>query len=168
MSSRIQKGVIAGFVATVVVSAADLAATLIQNLMQTPGSDRLFHSFASLLATMARQVFGAGLGHIWIGWLLHLLVGSLVLGPAFAVLAPRIPAETPEAKGILFAVAAWLLMCLTVMPIAGLGFFGLEAGFGTMAWMLVTNIVFGVVLARVFVRQHGDTGHLKRHMPIAE
>ena len=168
MQSGIQKGIIAGFVATVVVSIVDLVATVVQNMVQPPGSERAFHSFASLLATMARNVFGTGLGHIWVGWLIHFVVGSVLLGSLFAVVAPRLPTDTPATKGILFAVGTWLVMCLTVMPLAGLGMFGIAAGFGTMAWMLVTNVIYGVVLARVFVRQHGDTGHLKRHLPIAE
>lgn len=168
MSSRIQKGMIAGLVATVVVSVIDLVASLVQNLVRTPGEGRAFHSFASLLATMARNVLGDGMGNMWVGWLLHLVVGALVLGPLFAVLAPRLPTDTAATKGILFAVGAWLLMCLFIMPMAGLGIFGLEAGFGTMAWMLVISVIFGIVLGRVFARQHGDTGHLKRHLPIAE
>lgn len=168
MSSRIQKGMIAGFVATVVVSAVDLIGNLVQNMMHAPGGDRLFHSFAALLAFMSGNVLGSNFGNIWVGWLLHFIIGALVLGPVFATLAPRIPTDTPAAKGILFAVAIWLVMCLTVMPLAGLGIFGLGAGFGTMAWMLVTNVIFGIVLGRVFDRLHGDVGHLKRHFPIAE
>lgn len=167
MDSRIQKGMIAGCVATVVVSIVDLLANLVQNFIQTPGTERVFHSFASLLATMARNVLGAGFGHMWVGWLIHLVVGSLVLGPLFAVLAPKLPTDTPATKGILFAVGTWLVMCLTVMPLAGLGMFGAAAGFGTMAWMLVTNIVFGVTLGRVYDRLHGEVGHPKRIKPIA-
>lgn len=167
MISRVQKGMIAGFVATVVVSAVDLLANLAQNLFQPAGSDRLFHSFASLLATMANSVLGSGGASIWVGWLIHFLVGSLVLGGLFAVLAPKLPTDTPATKGILFAVGTWLVMCLTVMPLAGLGMFGAAAGFGTMAWMLVTNIIFGVVLGRVFDRLHGEVGHPKRIRPIA-
>lgn len=167
MQSRIQKGMIAGCVATVVVSVVDLLATLVQNLMQSAGSERAFHSFASLLATMARNVLGEGFGHMWVGWLIHFLAGSLILGSLFAVLAPKLPTDTPATKGILFAVGTWLVMCLTVMPLAGLGMFGAAAGFGTMAWMLVTNIIFGVVLGRVFDRLHGEVGHPKRIKPIA-
>jgi hypothetical protein len=168
MISRVQKGMIAGCVATVVVSVVDLAATVIQNMMQASGSGRAFYSFAALLTTMASEVFGSGLGNVWVGWLIHLLVGSLILGPAFAVIAPRLPTDTPATKGILFAVGTWLIMCVTVMPLAGLGIFGLGAGFGTMAWMLVINVIFGIVLGRIFDRLHGDTGHLRRHLPIAE
>ena len=51
---------------------------------------------------------------------------------------------------------------LTVMPLAGLGIFGAAAGFGTIAWMLVSHIIFGVTLGRVFARLHGEVGHPKR------
>jgi len=164
MQSRLKKGFIAGFVATLVVSVVDFAADLIERMV----GGEWFHSFATLSAAMAGQIFGSGANQIWVGWLIHFLAGTFLLGGLFAVLAPKLPTDTAATKGILFAVGAWVVMGLTVMPLSGLGIFGLAAGFGTMAWMLVIHVIFGVVLARTFARQHGDTGHLKRHLPIAE
>lgn len=167
MQSRIQKGMLAGLAATAVVSIVDLAASLVQNMMQLSGGDRWFHSFQALLSAMAGQVFGTGMNQPWVGWLIHLAAGTLVLGPLFAILCPRLPTDTAATKGILFAVGAWLVMSLTVMPLANLGIFGALAGFGTIAWMLVTHMIFGVTLGRVFARLHGEVGHPKRIRPIA-
>lgn len=163
MQSRIQKGMLAGLAATAVVSVVDLAASLVQTMM----GERWFHSFQSLMSAMAGQVLGSAMNQPWIGWVIHFAAGALVLGPLFAILCPRLPTDTAASKGILFAVGAWLVMCLTVMPLAGLGVFGAAAGFGTIAWMLVTNIIFGVALGRVFARMHGEVGHPKRIRPIA-
>lgn len=163
MMSRLQKGMLAGLAATVTVSALDLAAALIQQAV----GERWFHSFPTLLAAMAGEVFGSGANHMWVGWLIHFVVGAVVLGGLFAILAPRLPTDTAGSKGILFAVGAWLVMCLTVMPLAGLGMFGAAAGFGTVAWMLVSHVIFGLVMGRVFERLHGEVGHPKRIKPIA-
>lgn len=158
MQSRVQKGMIAGFAATAVVSVIDLVASLIQQGV----GQRWFHSFESLLSAMAGQVLGASMNTSWVGWAIHFAAGVFVLGPLFAMLCPRLPTDTAATKGILFAVGAWIAMSLTVMPLAGLGIFGAAAGFGTIAWMLVTHIIFGFTLGRVFARLHGEIGHPKR------
>jgi hypothetical protein len=82
----------------------------------------------------------------------------VVLGPLFGVLCPRLPTDTAETKGILFAVGAFVLMGLTVAPLAGVlgerpvGVFFILAGFGTFAWMIVTHAVYGIVLGNVYAR----------------
>lgn len=156
MQSRLQKGMMAGLAATAAVSVVDLAAMLIQQM----AGQRWFHSFEAILTAMVRQVSGIDIP--WIGWVVHFAAGVLILGPLFAVLCPRLPTDTPATKGIVFAVGAWLVMGLTVMPLAGLGVFGAAGGFGTVAWMLATHMLFGVVLGRVYVRMHGEVGHAKR------
>lgn len=157
MQSRVHKGMIAGLAATAVVSVVDLAASVIQQGV----GQRWFHSFESLLSAMAGQVLGSGMNNGWIGWVMHFAAGIFVLGPLFAILCPRLPTDTAATKGILFAVGAWIVMSLTVMPLAGLGIFGAAAGFGTIAWMLVSHIIFGVVLGRTYARLHGEIGHRK-------
>lgn len=151
MKSRVIKGVLAGLAATVVVSILDLAGNWIQSAMSV--QEPWFHSFASLLAAVGNQVLGLP-NAMWVGWTLHFLAGALVLGAAFGVLCPRLPTDTPETKGIVFAVGAWLAMMLLVMPLhPQLGVFAAGAGFGTVAWMLVTHVVFGIVLGGVYAWQ---------------
>ena len=150
MKSRIQKGMIAGLAATVVVSVVDLAASWLQSAMSVQPA--WFHSFPTLLAAVANEVVGLP-NAMWVGWALHFLSGTLVLGSLFGILCPKLPTDTAETKGIFFAVAAWLVMMLTIMPLhPQLGFFGVGAGFGTVAWMLLTHAVFGVVLGSVYAR----------------
>lgn len=150
MKSRIQKGMLAGLAATVVVSIVDVAASWIQAAM---GVQPLwFHSFPTLLAAVANEVLGVP-NAMWVGWVLHFLSGTIVLGSVFGILCPKLPTDTAETKGIFFSVAAWLVMMLTIMPLhPQLGVFGIGAGFGTVIWMLVTHVVFGIVLGATYAR----------------
>ena len=144
MMSRVQKGVFAGLAATFAVSALEAA-----NLFLGPWAA----SFPRLLSVMLQMP-----DLIIAGWVAHLVVGTLVLGPLFGVLCPRLPTDTPESKGILFAVGAFIVMGLTVAPAVGMlggrpvGIFFMQAGFGTLAWMIATHALFGIVLGSVYGR----------------
>lgn len=138
MMSRVQKGLVAGFAATVAVS-------IIEAVNMTVGHWAV--SFPQLLSVMLRTPDIPA-----VGWIAHIVVGTLVLGPLFAILCPRLPTDTPESKGILFAVGAFILMGLTVAPIAGMGMFFMRGGFGTLAWMIVSHAIFGIVLGNVYGR----------------
>jgi hypothetical protein len=144
MMSRVQKGMVAGLAATLAVSALEAA-----NLYFGPWAA----SFPRLLSVMLQMpdLMAAG-------WVAHFLVGTFVLGPLFGMLCPRLPTDTPESKGILFAVGAFIVMGLTVAPAVGLlggrpvGIFFMQAGFGTLAWMIATHAVYGIVLGSVYGR----------------
>ena len=159
MMSRVQKGLVAGFAATVAVSILEAA-----NMILGPWAV----SFPRLLSVMLQSPDA-----MIVGWIAHFLVGTLVLGPLFAILCPRLPTDTPESKGILFAVGAFVVMGLTIAPMAGVvgerpvGMFFMQAGFGTFAWMIVTHAVYGIVLGNVFGRLAGRSreGHDMIHGP---
>jgi hypothetical protein len=144
MMSRVQKGMIAGFAATVAVSVLEAA-----NLIFGPWTA----SFPRLLSVMLQTP-----DLMIVGWIAHFVVGTLILGPIFGVLCPRLPTDTPESKGILFAVGAFIVMGLTVAPLVGVlggrpvGIFFMQAGFGTLAWMIATHAVYGIVLGSVYGR----------------
>ena len=89
MMSRLQKGLIAGFAATVAVSLLD-----IPNLFLN-----WFDPFQSVIAALIGMPDALA-----VGWVLHAVAGVLILGPLFAYLCPRLPTDTPETKGIVFAV----------------------------------------------------------------
>ncbi|MDY6923386.1 MAG: DUF6789 family protein [Pseudomonadota bacterium] len=142
--SRVQKGVIAGFSATIAVSLLEAA-----NLYFGPWAA----SFPRLLSVMLQTP-----DQMIVGWIAHFVVGTFILGAAFGVLCPRLPSSTPESKGILFAVGAFLVMGLTVAPLVGMlggrsvGIFFMQAGFGTLVWMIATHAVYGIVLGNVYGR----------------
>lgn len=144
MMSRVQKGIVAGLAATIAVSLLEAA-----NLYFGPWTA----SFPRLLSVMLQVP-----DMMIVGWVAHFIVGTLILGPIFGVLCPRLPTDTPESKGILFAVGAFVVMGLAVAPSVGLlggrpvGIFFMQAGFGTLAWMVVTHAVYGIVLGSVYGR----------------
>jgi hypothetical protein len=144
MMSRVQKGVIAGLAATIAVSLLEAA-----NLYFGPWAA----SFPRLLSVMLQTP-----DLVAVGWVAHFLVGTVILGAAFGVLCPRLPTDTPESKGILFAVGAFIVMGLTVAPMVGalggrpVGIFFMQAGFGTLAWMIATHAIYGIVLGGVYGR----------------
>src|SRR6218665_2710067 len=91
-------------------------------------------------------------GSLAAGGAIHLFSGVFILGPLFAILCPRLPTDTPETKGIVFAVGAWVIMMLGVFILGDYRTFSSGSGFGTVAWLLVTHAVFGIVLGNVYAR----------------
>ncbi|MFW2343461.1 DUF6789 family protein [Brevundimonas sp.] len=148
MMSRVYKGMIAGFVAAVAVAALEAL-----QLWAGPW----VAGFPRLVTVMF------GIDSVpWIGWAGHFLVGTLVLGPLFGILCPRMPTEMPETKGVVFAVGAFMVMGLTIAPLTGIGMFGMRAGFFTVAWLVLTHVVFGVVLGNVYARMVGKAWRRER------
>ena len=135
MMSRVQKGLVAGFAATCAVS---LLETL--NLLTV----KWFTPFPGVIGHIL------GLDNLALAWVVHAVVGTLVLGPLFGALCPRLPTDTPESKGIVFAVGAWVLMMLVIMLGGDASVFG--SNFATIGWMLATHAVFGIVLGNVYAR----------------
>lgn len=159
MMPRVQKGLLAGLAATVVVS-------IIEAVNVTVGHWAV--AFPQLLSVILKVPDVPA-----VGWVAHVIAG-LGLGALFGVLCPRLPTDTAESKGILFAVGAFILMSLVVAPIGGAGLFFMRAGFGTLAWMIASHAIFGIVLGNVYGRLvgrsregqhmiHGD--HIHRHGP---
>jgi hypothetical protein len=150
MMSRVQKGMVAGFFATVAVSILEAV-----NVVAGPWTQ----PFPSVVATLIGME-----GNLVVGWIAHFLVGTVVLGALFGVLCPRLPTQTPETKGIVFAVIAWVVMMAGAVMFGDPRMFNQGGGFAVVAWMLATHIVFGIVLGNVYARlverekraHHGD------------
>lgn len=137
MMSRVRKGLGAGLAATVVVS-------ILEGINMAAGHWAV--SMPQLLAVVLQNPERLGLG-----WSAHVIAG-VALGALFGIVCPRLPTDTPESKGILFAVSAFIVMALFIAPIAGAGLFFMRAGFGTLAWMIVSHAIFGLVLGNVYGR----------------
>ncbi len=138
MMSRVKNGVIAGFIGTVVVSIIEVGNILFL---------KMFLPFPEIIARFAGMP-----GNLAGGWVLHFLSGTLILGPAFAYLYPRLPTNTPITKGILFAVACWVVLLLMVTLGGDRRIFAGSEGFGVFAFMLVCHMIFGGVMGNVLAR----------------
>lgn len=149
MMSRVQKGLLAGLAATVAVS-------VIEAINMSVGHWAV--AFPQLLAVM----LGGDQSNLIVGWGAHLIAG-LGLGALFGVLCPRLPTDTPETKGIVFAVGAFIAMGLLVAPLAGVGVFFMRGGFGTLAWMIASHVIFGVVMGNVYARLAPNDWRIHHH-----
>jgi hypothetical protein len=137
------RGLIAGLIATVALSALMI-------LKMTLGLLPEFDAVAML----------AGIGHGYlglpatpaVGWMAHLILGTVVWGLLFAGLQGVLPGRTALAKGLVFGVLAWLAMMIVFMPLAGAGLFALALGLPVTVATLVLHLIYGAVLGGVYGR----------------
>ena len=138
------KGVIAGFFATVVLSALIV---LFNTLKILPELD-IVHLIDKL-----------GSIQIAAAWVDHFIVGTLLWGPIFAAFEATTAETRPRwQKGLAFGVIAWVAMMLIFMPVIGRGIFGwrhdpenpLVNPFVTGIGMLGMHLVYGLVMGVVF------------------
>ncbi len=100
------KGMAAGFVATVVLSAM-MAMKATMGVMPELNPIK-----------MIADMLGAPTA---IGWAMHFMIGTVLWGSLFAWLNPGLPGESHWLKGIVFAIGAWLIIMIAMMPMAGVG-----------------------------------------------
>jgi hypothetical protein len=129
------KGMIAGFIATLVVTVLLLINNAI-GLM--PGIDliRLLVRLGTLTTPAA--------------WMDHFIVGVVVWGLLFAAYDGLASRPAPWLKGIIFGVFAWVVMMVTFLPLAGAGFFGSRIGTSAVIGLLGLHLVYGLVLGVVY------------------
>lgn len=135
------KGIAAGFAATAVL-------TVLMIVKAAMGVMPAFNAIRDLTQILG----GFGLpASPAMGWIAHVLLGSVVWGGLYAVLHDKLPGSG-ALSGIVFGLLAWLGMMLVFMPMAGHGLFAL--GIGPMATMatLVLHVIYGAVLGVVYDR----------------
>ncbi|PRY71819.1 DUF6789 family protein [Halomonas ventosae] len=141
MSTRLLRGLMAGFAATLVISLIlilRLAAGII------PWYDPI-----EVMNLAAQDLLGAPDSRL-LAWGIHFVVGTLIWGLLFALLVPYLPGRTPTRRGLAFGVGSWLVVMLTVFPLAGSGLFGLGFGLVAPLSMLIGHLIFGAVIGAVY------------------
>jgi hypothetical protein len=83
------------------------------------------------------------------GWIIHFIFGA-TLGGLFAWLDPDLPGDSLRQRGIVVASAAWFLMMFLLMPLGGLGVFGLNVGVMLPLATLALHIIFGAVMGGAY------------------
>lgn len=142
-ASKIWKGMVAGFAATVVLSA----------LMIMKSAMGLMPEL-NVIVMLAKMMGAASPAA---GWLAHFFVGTVLWGALFAWLSPYLPGGSYWVKGVVFAAGAWLLMMIAVMPMAGAGLFGIDLGIMAPIMTFVLHVVFGLVLGSVYGAERPET-----------
>lgn len=149
---NIGTGLVAGFVATVALSAL----MVVKDMMGVmPELD-----VARMLGTM----MGGGPRAGWIG---HFAIGTVIWGTAFAWLAPHLRGDSHWLRGVMFGLGAWLLMMLLVIPMAGAGLFGLTIGLMAPIMTLVLHVVYGAVLGGVYGWQRPTKADMQKEIKVA-
>lgn len=133
----IKGGLLAGFIATIVLSVLMIAKTMMGVM---PELD---------VISMLSAMMGAPSAMGWIG---HFIIGTIAWGGGFALLYGVLPGGSAVSKGIVFGIIAWLGMMIVVMPMAGAGLFGMTFGMMAPVMTLVLHVIFGAVLGAVYAR----------------
>lgn len=133
---NIKAGLISGFVATVVLSV----------LM-------VMKAKMGVMPDLNAIKMLAGMMHapLPMGWVAHFMIGTVVWGLLFAALVDKLPGGV-MASAIVFSIAAWLMMMLGPMPMAGAGLFGMHIGMMAPVATLMLHIIWGVVLGFSYQR----------------
>jgi hypothetical protein len=128
-------GLVAGFIATVVLSVM----MAINGMMGvTPEQN---------IAAMIGNMMGAS---VMVGWIAKFMIGTIVCGGGFALPYGLIPGDNAVVKGIRFGVAPWVGMMLFLMTMVGSGLFGMIFGIMAPVMTLLLHVVFGAVLGSVY------------------
>ena len=129
------KGMIAGFVATLVLSGLMILNSTI-GLMPQIDIVRLLTTLGTLTPASA--------------WMDHFIVGTVVWGLLFAAVDATTTRPALWMKGMIFGVFAWLMMLVTFLPLAGAGFLGAKMEITTLVGLLFLHLIYGVVLGATY------------------
>lgn len=139
---NIQAGLIAGFIATVILSILMIAKSSVGLLPQLNPIEDIVHVAENPTGMTLPLPFG------WIG---HFVVGTAVWGVIYAALQASLPGA-PVVKGLIFGALAWLVMMIIFMPLAGHGLFALSLGLQATVATLVLHLIYGAVLGAVYAK----------------
>ena len=151
MNAPIVRGMLAGFLATIALS---VLMVLKAAMGMMPAMNAI-----KMLTAMSHQILGTPASPL-VGWVIHLLIGTVLWGFLFSLIHDHLPGGD-VAKGLVFGTAAWLLMMILVMPMAGAGLFGLHIGLGAPIATLVLHWVYGAVLGLAYKRLSADAPGLQ-------
>ena len=129
--SNALRGMIAGFVATLVLGALLLLKSSF-GVWPELNIIRLLMGLGSITAPAA--------------WMDHFIVGTVVWGLLFSLFDSVGAGLGHWLKGIIFGVFAWFMMMVLFMPAAGAGLFGNKIGLIAPVVMLVVHLIYGAVL----------------------
>jgi hypothetical protein len=147
--TNLVKGMIGGLVGTVILSA----------LMIMKGMMGIMAHF-DMIGMMANMLDGSRPT----AWLAHFIIGTVLWGGLFVWVDPYLPSQSHWIKGIVFGAGAWLMMMITVMPMAGAGLFAINLGMMITAATLMLHAIFGAVMGAVYGAEHPERSFSYQHV----
>ena len=134
------KGMVAGFIATVVLSVLMLMKQQMGLVPQLNPIEDIVHVADHLTGMTLALPFA------WIG---HFVLGTVAWGIIYAALQASLPGAQ-VVKGLIFGALAWLAMMIFFTPLAGHGLFALSLGPQATVATLVLHLVYGAVLGEIY------------------
>jgi len=122
VTDRVGNGIVAGFIATFVMSA--------------------LHEPVALVTAAAGMHAPAGL-------LFHFFVGTLLWGSVFGIVHDWLPGPS-WVRGMLFGCVAAVVLMLGVAPLTGAGFLCLKLGVWAPVVVALFHLSYGVILGLVY------------------
>lgn len=138
---NIPKGILAGFIATLVLSAMMIMKAMMGFMPQLD------------VIAMLSGMLGVGKP---IAWIVHFMIGTLGYGISIALLARTLPGSATVA-GVILGTVGWLAMMIVLMPMVGNGLFGMKLGLMAPVMTLMLHLIFGAVLGWVYGRSNKHT-----------
>lgn len=134
--NKFVKGIIAGLVATIVLS-------VLMIMKEKMGLMPDVNVIAMLASKMG--------GNSMMAWLAHFMIGMIGYGIAYVLIFSKLPFASNILRGIALGVAGWVVMMIAIMPMMGAGLFGLDLTSGMMVPVatLMLHVIFGGVLSFV-------------------
>lgn len=123
ITDRIGNGIVAGFIATLVIS--------------------VLHEPVSLLT------WAVGVEAPAYGWLFHFFVGTLLWGSIFGIVHDQLPGPS-WLRGTIFAAAVALIVLVAVLPLHGAGLLGLDIDIFVPFMILLFHLLYGALLGAVY------------------
>ena len=136
IADRIGNGIVAGFIATLVLSALHEPITLVTSAVgvRAPVTGLLFHFF----------------------------VGTLLWGGLFGFLHDFLPGPS-WMRGMIFAAAAALIVLLAIAPFTGAGLLCLKLGMFAPPIVLLFHLAYGAILGGIYGKLV-DTDEARDHL----
>jgi len=123
IESTIGKGIIAGFVATFLLSA-----------------------LLDPIALVTKSVWPSSPA---IGWLLHYFIGTVIWGVGFAMLHDRLPGAS-WLRGLVFAIGAWIAVMAAAAALTQARLLAIDLDLATAAATLIIHLLYGVALGLIY------------------
>jgi Family of unknown function (DUF6789) len=140
--SNLFKSIVAGFIATAVMSAFMIIKSFLGMFPDINVISIIDSLNSSYLGTPEAPLSG---------WATHFFTGTIIYGVIYAYINPKLTGSN-VVNGIILAVFAWLAMMVIIMPLAGFGFFGLTLGPPALVLTLVLHLIYGITLGYSYGR----------------